>query len=305
MAKTFSTSGFGEKFSSGAKPIINHDGTFNVTKIGSRKRTLYQRLVSFSWPRFLGFTLLFYLLVNVIFALTYYGIGPENLNGIPPGSAFSDFLYCFFFSVHTFTTVGYGHIAPMGMAANIVATIEALSGLMGFALITGLLYGRFSRPSTRIRFSKNFLIVPVNGQHELHFQLTNEREDLLIHPAVQVILKLNENTPDGPVRRFYELKLRISKIVFFPLNWRVVHEITPESPLYGISQEQLLESEAELLILMKAFDNVFRQEVYKWHGYIAHDAVFNARFAMPYRTDPSGETIMHLDEIDSFQKIDV
>ena len=88
MAKTFSTSGFGEKFSSGAKPIINHDGTFNVTKIGSRKRTLYQRLVSFSWPRFLGFTLLFYLLVNVIFALTYYGIGPENLNGIPARKCF-------------------------------------------------------------------------------------------------------------------------------------------------------------------------------------------------------------------------
>ena len=169
MAKTYSTSGFGEKFSTDPKPIINPDGSFNVTKIGARPRTLYQHLVSYSWPRFLALTLLFYLAVNVFFALIYFFLGTEHLNGIPAGDALSDFLYCSFFSVQTFTTVGYGHIAPIGMATNIVATIEAMSGLMGFALITGLLYGRFSRPNTRIRFSKNMLLVPVNAAFELHF----------------------------------------------------------------------------------------------------------------------------------------
>lgn len=200
--------------------------------------------------------------------------------------------------------VGYGHIAPMGMVTNIVATIEALSGLMGFALITGLLYGRFSRPNTRIRFSKNILVVPLQPQNELHFQMANECTDLLLQPEVQVIIKLNENTPDGVVRRFYELKLRIGKIVFFPLNWRAVHEIITDSPLYYLSREELTEREAEFLILVHAFDNVFRQEVFKWHGYMAHDLVFYARFMVPYKTDASRETSMQFDDIDSLLHMD-
>ena len=303
MAKTYSTSGFGEKFSTDPKPIINPDGSFNVTKIGARPRTLYQHLVSYSWPRFLVLTLLFYLAVNVFFALIYFFLGTEHLNGIPAGDALSDFLYCFFFSVQTFTTVGYGHIAPIGMATNIVATIEAMSGLMGFALITGLLYGRFSRPNTRIRFSKNMLVVPVNTAFELHFQLVNERKDVLLHPEAQLLVKLNEKNDEGIVRRFYNLKLRISRITFFPLNWRIVHEIDEDSPLFGLTQEQLLEQEAEFLILLNAFDNVFRQQVYTWHEYKAGDLVFNARFLTPYETDKSGQTFMDINAIDRFEKL--
>ena len=303
MAKTYSTSGFSEKFNGKAKPIITEDGSFNVTKIGARPRTLYQHLVSYSWPKFLFLTLLFYLAVNLIFAFVYYLLGTEHLNGIPAGTRVSDFLYCFFFSVQTFTTVGYGHISPVGMITNIVATIEAMSGLMGFALITGLLYGRFSRPNPRIRFSKNMLMAPVKNGYELHFQLVNERKDVLIHPEAQVIIKLNDKTPEGIVKRYYNLNLRINRIIFFPLNWRVVHEVDDESPLKGLTAKDLQEKEAEVLILLNAFDNVFRQHVYTWREYQAKDILFNARFITPYETDNSGQTIMDLNNIDLFTKI--
>jgi inward rectifier potassium channel len=304
MAKLFSTSGLGEKFNSDPKPIIDDYGSFNVTKIGARQRTLYQYLISYSWPKFLLVALLFYLAVNTLFAAVYFTIGVENLNGIPEGDAWSDFLYCFFLSIQTFTTVGYGNIAPMSLTTNIVATIEAMAGLMGFALITGLLYGRFSRPNTKIRFSKNILVVPEKAQNELHFQLVNERKDVLLHPQVQVLVKVNEKSPTGIVRRFYNLDLRISRILFFPLNWRVVHEITPESPLYELDQKDYEEKELEFLILLNAFDHLFRQTVYTWHEFMAQDVVFNARFVTPYETDESGETLMNIDNIDQFQKLE-
>lgn len=304
MAKNiFSTSGFGEKFTSDPKPIINADGSFNVTKIGGRQRTLYQHLISYSWPQFLSLVLCFYLAINAVFALAYQLVGIEHLSGFPVGSVYSNYLYCFFFSVQTFTTVGYGNISPVGIGANIVATVEAMGGLMGFALITGLLYGRFSRPNTRMRFSKNILVVPGEKTNELHFQLVNERHDVLIHPQIQVLLKINEKTPEGTQRRFYELPLRISKIVFFPLNWRVVHEIDENSPLFDLSEADLLEQEIELLILLNAFDNVFRQTVYSWHEYMAKDVVFKARFISAYSTDKTGQTILNLDDIDTFEML--
>jgi inward rectifier potassium channel len=303
MAKTFSTSGFGEKFSTDPKPILNEDGSFNVTKIGAKPRTAYQHLVTYSWPKFLLVALLFYLAVNAVFATAYYILGVENLTGIPQGDALSNFLYCFFFSIQTFTTVGYGHIAPIGMTANIIATIEALAGLMGFALITGLLYGRFSRPNTKIRFSKNVLIVPEKKVNELHFQLVNERKDVLIHPHVQVLVKLNNKTKNGITRQFFDVKLRINKIVFFPLNWRVVHEINEDSPLYALTEKDFKEREVEVLILVHAFDHLFRQTVYTWHEFTAKDVVFNARFLTPYETDKTGQTVMDVDNVDLFTKL--
>lgn len=147
------------------------------------------------------------------------------------------------------------------------------------------------------------LVVPESEQKEFHFQLVYERQDVLIHPHLQVLIKMNEKTPSGFIRRFYELDLRISRIVFFPLNWRVVHEITVDSPLYGLTQNDYQEKELEFLILLNAFDHVFRQHVYAWHEYMATDVVFDARFITPYETDESGETILDIDNTDQFQKI--
>lgn len=304
MAKTYSTSGFGEKFSGKVKPIINPDGSFNVTKIGASPRSIYQHLISYSWPRFLLLALSGYLTVNFIFALIYVAVGVEHLSGIPQGSTGQNLLYCFFFSVQTLTTVGYGQIAPMGIATNIVATTEAIVGLMGFALITGLLYGRFSRPTARIRFSKNILLVAEPAQPELHFQLVNMRKDVLLHPEIQVIVKFNESTEQGVVRRFYNLNLRIHRIVFFPLNWRVVHEINEGSPLFGLSHEDIVQREVEFLILAHAFDPVFQQQVYTWHSYHAAQLLKNARFTTPYHIDESGHTVLPINNIDLVEMLD-
>lgn len=301
--KTFTTSGFGEKFTSDPKPIMGPDGQFNVTKIGGRPRTLYQHLILYSWPKFLIIVLFFYLSINALFALTYQLVGIEHLSGIPRGTVYTNYLYCFFFSIQTFTTVGYGAIAPIGIGANIVATIEAVSGILAFALVTGMLYGRFATPNTRLRFSKNVLVVPTEGGKELHFQFVNERQEMLLHPEIQVLVKLNEKTANTYVRRFYELPLRINKIVFFPLNWRVVHVIDENSPLFEMTQGELLEKEVELLILVQAYDNVFRQTVYAWSEYTSTNFLFNARFLPAYGSDNTGQTIMNLDDIDKFELV--
>ena len=295
MVNKVKDSGLGEKFIKTGGRVINNKGLFNVVKIGGERRNLYQQLISFSWPRFLVLALLFYLSVNIIYAQVYYLIGPYCIEGIPPGTQFSRFLYCFFFSIQTFTTVGYGNLHPVGMAANIVATIEALTGLMGFALITGLLYGRFSRPSPKIRFSDEMVMHKEDDNYEMHFQMVNPRQTLIIEPKVKVLLKLADK--ENGTRSFYELKLRISGILFFALNWRVVHEIDESSPLFGMTEEEVKNQNMEILILLSGFEESFHQHIYVKHSYDHSQIKWNHHFIPAYDTNENGMTVMDIEKV--------
>ena len=271
MSRKIGDSGFSEKFQSKPKRLIENDGSVNVKKVGGLRQNLYQRLISMSWPKFFATTLLFYLVINIVFAIAYFIVGVENLQGIPYEKPLAGFLYCFFFSVQTFTTVGYGAIHPEGLLANGVATIEAMMGLMGFALITGLLYGKFSRPTSKLRFSKNALFHKENGQYEIHFQLVNMRDNLIIEPSVKVLLKLYNMKTQS--RSFYNLDLRISKIMFFPANWRIVHEVNDMSPLKSMTKEDLEEMDMEIVVLFQGFDESFHQQIYVKHSYGGEDVL--------------------------------
>jgi inward rectifier potassium channel len=303
--------GFGTKINDRASRLVNKDGSFNVTRYHQgfwNHVNLYHRLITMSWPKFLGLVSLFYFSANTLFATLYGLLGYEHLAGIDkvmPDTPFGRFMGGFFFSSQTLTTVGYGHISPVGYFTSGLAAIESFIGLLLFALATGLLYGRFSRPTARIRFSKNALFGPYLDINGWMFRIINQRTNQLIDVQVEVSLSRLEAKPDGTqYRKYYGLKLERNKVNFFPANWTIVHPITDDSPLYNCTPEQLAESDAEFLILLRATEDTFNQTVHVRYSYRYNEVRWGEKFKPMFTGTVEGDDVVavdldQLDETDS------
>lgn len=271
--------GFGKNITTAGR-MMNSDGSFNVQRQHlSAGDNIYFHLITMPWGFFFLLVLFSYLLLNLLFTGLYLAIGLEQLQGIRPGNFWHNLSSVYFFSTQTLTTVGYGHISPVGWEANMVASLESFTGLLTFALISGLLYGRFSRPTAKIVFSENILVAPYRSGRGLMFRMGNARKSELIETQVEVIMAMNQPETDGSlVRRFYGLPLEISKISFFSLSWTVVHELREDSPLWGLAPEDLQDANAEIMVLVKGVDEANQQQVHARRSYIAEEFVWNARF---------------------------
>jgi inward rectifier potassium channel len=293
--------GLTTQFSGSLRRTINRDGSFNVRRKGIRLRdtNLYLKMIDTSWTRFLGVVMILFLLINVIFALCYIAIGIEHLQGLEP--EMSSFVNAFFFSVHTLTTVGYGNVYPRGPAANAVSAIEAATGLMVFAIFTGVLYGRFSRPNARILFSNNALITSYQDGTSLQFRITNARTNVLMNMEARVLLMTVDNV-DGQLKRdYFDLQLERRRVYFFPLTWTIVHPIDAASPLYGKSSDDLTKSAAEFMILIQAFDDSFSQTVNARYSYRHDEIIWGAKFTPAFHVDGEGDLILDVNKINELK----
>jgi inward rectifier potassium channel len=275
--------GFGSVVSRQSRQrLLNPDGSFNVVRSGlGLLETLapYQQLIAVSWSGFFTIVLAVYLLINVVFAFLYLAAGSTALIGPHAEMLGGAFSQAFFFSVQTFATIGYGQIGPNGFAANGLVTIEALVGLMFQALATGLLFARFSRPTASILFSQQAIIAPYNGGLSLQFRIANRRKNEIIQLEAQVLLSAMENDGRGGlVRRYKLLPLERNKVTFFPLAWTIVHPIDQASPLAGKTSADLVQAEAEVLVLLSGIDETFAQTVHARSSYRAEDIIWNRRF---------------------------
>lgn len=271
--------GFGSTLTTEGR-LMNADGSFNVVRERSTIwDNTYYHLITMPWWVFGGLLLISFALINAIFACIYCLVGIEGLTGIAPSTLMDDFLHAFFFSSQTLTTVGYGHISPNGWDTSTLAALESFVGLLMFALISGLLYGRFSRPQAKIIFSENALIAPYKDGQGLMFRLSNARRSEMIETEVQVIAAVNQPDDNGVLsRRFFPLELEISKISFFSLSWTIVHALSEKSPLFGFSEIDLKETNVELLILVKGIEDTNQQMVHARRSYIADEIVWDAKF---------------------------
>ena len=269
--------GLTQQFVSTLRRAINKDGTFNVHRRGATWRDFhpYLILINMGWLPFFGLLMLGYALVNVLFAAIYFWLGPEQLDGIHATTAAGRFWSDFFFSSHTLSTVGYGNISPHGTWANIVAAFEALAGVLGLAVATGLLFGRVSRPSARIGFSENALIAPYQDITALQFRVVNRRKNDLVDIEARVMLMIVEPKDGLPMRSYKLLRLEREKVMFMPLTWTVVHPIDRESPFWGKTEDDLRNQQAEVLILMKAYDDTFSQTVLARYSYRIDEFLWN------------------------------
>lgn len=285
--------GFGSVVASESKQrLLNRDGTFNVLRSGLGFWTSlspYHTLLNASWGWFLAFTGVVHLLVNLTFASAYLLCGRGALDG-PEDMVFGNaFLRAFFFSVETFSTIGYGNITPRGVPANFVVMVESFVGVLFVALATGLIFARFSRPTAKIIFSRNAVVAPYRGITAFMFRLTNARNNSIMELQATVLLARFENVNGRILRQFYPLSLEREKVSLFPLSWTVVHAITEESPLQGLRREELIESNAEVLVLLKGIDETFSQQVHARSSYKADEIVWNAKFGDIYdRTTDTG-----------------
>ena len=192
--------------------------------------------------------------VNLLFAGAFLLCGPDALNGSVAVGTGPRLLEAFFFSVQTLSTIGYGDLSPNGLAPNLIVTLEAIVGLLTIALATGLVFARFSRPRARIVFSERALIAPYRNITAFEFRVANERNSQLTNVNATVVLSRWESVDGKRGRRFHPLTLEREQVMFLPLHWVVVHPIDEQSPLYGVTGEQLLASDAEFLILLTGLD---------------------------------------------------
>jgi inward rectifier potassium channel len=297
--------GFGSKTSSQRSRLINKDGTFNVSRIekdGWSSTSVYHALITMSWKKFNTRVIIYFIVVNLLFATLYFIAGVDGIRGIEGSSPFDRFMEAFFFSTQTISTVGFGRLSPGNHVTSIIAAIESLFGLLGFALATGLLYGRFSRPVARLIYSKNAIIAPFRDGKAFQFRLANRmRNSQISDMECKVTVAKLEIENGTAIRRFRPLKLEISKIIFFPMTWTINHPIDEDSPLYGMSYEDMKVADLEFLVSLTGFDDTFSQTVSNRYSYTYEELVYGAKFVSVFVQDEEGRTTQDLNKIDLYE----
>jgi inward rectifier potassium channel len=305
MEKPTFDPGLTQQYTGALRRSINKDGSFNVFRRGGSWRNLhpYLQMLSMSWPQFFATILGGYLVINLLFALVYFAMGPGRLMGTDGATEMDRFLSDFFFSAQTLTTLGYGKIVPATVPANIVASLEAIAGLMAVALGTGLMFGRFSRPSAKIAFSERILMAPYQGQGSLQLRIVNLRPNILIELEANLVLMTVDGPPGNLKRRFESLKLERDRIYFLALTWTIVHPLDETSPLFGKTAEELARLQAEFVVLIKAFDDTFSQEVHARYSYRYDELEWQAKFQPAFEIDDNGNMILNVDRVGSYAQL--
>lgn len=298
--------GLTQQYNGPLRRTINADGSFNVVRRGTNWHDIhpYLHLVTMPWWAFFGTVVFAYALLNLAFASIYFSLGPGAVSGEVGRTTVSErFLADLFFSSQTLTTVGFGAIWPKSPGANLVAAFEALTGLLGFAVATGVLLGRVSKPSARIAFSETALMAPYQDGYALQFRVVNRRTNSITELEATVVLMTVNRKDGGFLRRFDLLKLEREKIMFFPLTWTVVHPVDAQSPLWNETAENLEQLQAEVLILLKGWDETFGQTVHQRYSYRFDEIVWNGKFDPAFSVDENGDMILEVGKVGAHQQL--
>lgn len=276
------------------RPIVQikiQDGRFQIIGLGvwySYWRDPYHLLLTVPWIGFLGIVVSTYISVNVFFALLYLA-QPGSVANAPSNS----FLDMFFFSVQTLATIGYGAMYPQTPYANAIVTIEALVGIVGTAVTTGLAFARFSRPTARVVFSDVAVITSFDGTPTLMFRSANQRRNQILEAQMQVYLLRDEITPEGQfIRRFYDLRLLRHRTPSFTLSWTSMHPIDAESPLYGMTPDLLRQMQVSIVASLSGIDETVMQTIHARHNYGAQDILWNHQFVDIFHNAEDGHRYM-------------
>lgn len=286
---TFNDLGLGGKAASGRVRTLNKDGSFNIRKINIpffERINIFHALISMSWLKFFSLIIIAYVITNSLFASAFVLIGVEHLTGVDAHTFGEEFAEAFFFSAQTLTTLGYGRVAPTGMAANTIAAMESMLGLLVFALATGLSYARFSNPTAKIKYSRHGLIAPYQDMNAFMFRIVNVRSSQLLEVEVNLTVSMLKANSD--LRDFYTLELERKNVVLFPSVWTIVHPISETSPLNNLSENEYKDRDIEFIIMIKAFDQSFSQTVYSRSSYKANEIHWGEKFVYLMKHDHDG-----------------
>lgn len=287
--------------------LINRDGSFNVERkelFFFTSLSLYHFLLDISWTKFFSLAAFGYILMNVFFTSVYMLIGNNAILGHDSSSFWELFANSFFFSVQTSSTIGFGHLLPGNLISNIVVSVESFLGILGVAVITGLLFARFSKPNAKIIFSENALIAPYKDGKLFMFRIVKARENQLFELDGEVNLILQKTIEGKSQRTFHKLDLEISHLTFFPLSWTVVHPIDSSSPLHNFSETDFINSDPEFYIFLKGVDDTFNQYVYTRSSYKMNEIAYGAKFESIFDIHKTGEKIsIDISRLSRFERV--
>ena len=264
-------------------------GQVEFVKVGTdawRWRDIYRWLLGLSWPRFAGFVALVYIGLNLLFAVLY----SLQQSSIAGRTSTDWFLDCFFFSVQTLATVGYGHMYPQTLYGHIVSTVEIMTGVFLIAVMTGLIFVRFSRPIARVVFSRSIVVAPLNGKPTLMVRIGNENHHSMVEAEFRIMFSRDEPLIEGgDFRYFYALKLHFDHLTVFPAALTLRHEIDEQSPLYGATLESLEAGRALFFVSVVGIDPVIAAAVQTQKDYTWRDLRFGERFVEIYSQHGDGK----------------
>ncbi len=302
-----SNSGFGPNSSVEGGRLVNPDGTGNMRKVGIpfwQRISMYHTLLRMKRNHFFLTIFLFYTSANIFFGIVYFMVGVDKLGIDGAHSQWEQFLEAFFFSSQTMTTVGYGKVAPAGLLANMVASVESLLGILSFAVVTGLIYGRFSRPRAYLRFSDNVLVAPYQGGKGMMVRVASYKNNHLTDVEVQLTLALHVMENGKLETRFFQLKPEMARINSLALSWTIVHPLNEESPLYQFTRQDVEDSRMELIVNIKAFDDHFSNMVQQRTSFTYQQVLYGARFLPMFERAPDGSnTILDLAKINRHELV--
>lgn len=293
-SKINNDTGFGTNASDYGGRFINRDGSFNLRKEGMpfwERFSIYHRMLNLPRWKFITLVICFFLVINIVYTIIYLLIGTDGFTGMVAETDWQKIKEVYFFSTETFTTVGYGRVNPVGDGVNFVASIEAMSGFLSFAVATGLLYGRFSKPRSYLLFSDFALIAPYQEKTALMFRFASYKDNhILTNVEIKVNVGLQVEENEKHVYKFFDLHLERSRVDSLPMNWTVVHPIDDDSPFSGFNEEDMKLSDVELYVLVRGFDDVYSTVVLQRTSYTYEEIKFNKKFKPMYRESNDGKT---------------
>lgn len=274
--------GFGNATIGKNHRLLNKDGSFNIKRIGlsfKERFSFFHWMININWATFFIIIIVIYFIASALFAFVYdVVLGVSHFYGIKTKSHFGNYLELFFFSAQTSTTVGYGRINPATNIASFIAVLDALSGVLYFAIVTGLLYGRFSKPAPMILFSDNGVVAPYKDGFAVMFRLANKLNHQLQNAEVRLIASIIFDVDNKQSRQYFDLDLERKEIIFLASSWTIVHPIDEKSPFFGMSETEFNQSEPEFMLHLKVYDQSYSQDTLTNTSYRKEEIIWNAKF---------------------------
>lgn len=297
--------GIGTNFERPLERIVARDGRFRVDRLGSMSgfREGFVALATMPAARLVATFIAGYITLNLFFGSLYMLIGVHALGGADMSSLGTRWMSAIGMSVQTLTTVGYGSLHPDSPATWTLAAVEGVFGILGFSLISAVIYARFARPNTRLAYSDKAIIAPYKDGWSLQMRFANRRSTLLVEVEARLLLAMADVDDNGERINYYNLKLQLDRVSFLPLSWTLVHPIAPDSPLAGLTYEDLVQRRAEVILVLKGIDEGYMQQVITRHSYRFDEITWGARYVRAFRSE-KGRLLMDLDMLSDLTAVD-
>lgn len=297
--------GIGTSFEKPVERLMSRDGSFRVDRMGesSGLREGFAGLVTMGTGRLILSFALGYLTMNLVFGSLYMLIGVENIGNSNLDSMTGRWMSAIGMSVQTLTTVGYGSLYPNSPAAWFVAAVEGVFGILGFSLISAVIYARFARPKANLVYSDHGLIAPFKDGWSFQIRLANRRSTLMVEVEARILLVMADVDDQGERLNYYNLPLQLDRVTFLPLSWTIVHPINSESPLAGLSAQDLKDRRAEFLVILKGLDEGYMGSVITRHSVRYDELIWGARYVRAFSVK-DGTTLLDLNKLSEHRPVE-